>query len=40
VANCPVPTKVDADLAPFAERSTARGRLVLPNFIRQGGPRP
>ena len=32
--------QVDADLAPFAELSTARGRLVLPIVIRQGGPRP
>jgi hypothetical protein len=34
----PVLTKVDADLAPSAEQWTARGRVVLPIFIRQGWP--
>jgi hypothetical protein len=38
VANCLVLTKVDADLALSAERSTAQGRFVLPIFIRQGWP--
>jgi hypothetical protein len=39
-ANCLVLTKVDADLAPSAEQSKPRGRLVLPIFIRRGGRRP
>jgi hypothetical protein len=38
VANYLVLTKVDADLAPSAEQSTAQGRVVLPIFIRHGWP--
>ena len=38
MANYLVLTKVDADLAPSAEQSTARGRFVPPIFIPQGWP--
>ena len=38
MANYLVLTKVDADLAPSAEQSTAQGRVVLRIFIRHGWP--